>query len=222
MVWFSTLSQVADWLADRSNGAELSGWCFTIFSNRFQLWSRRQRLRSLSATSGNSLLFEIGSLVVLVPLPWRLLLHVLSLACAAYLYSWSTTFLVAAAASFSSVCRVRLDDVCGFSTKSRRGQWALLPPLCSSLATTAGCSTKWNSFAILGRAHVHTHLLAFSTSSSSRLWITRTEKKSLSGIKLELVAAGTHDDAHQRENYSTTHGKLTSFFSEINLLALLL
>lgn len=37
-------------------------------------------------------------------------------------------------------------------------------------------------------------------------------KKSLSGIKLELVAAGTHDDAHQRENYSTTHGKLTSFF----------
>lgn len=86
------------------NGAELSGWCFTIFSNRFQLRSR-QRLRSLSATSGNSLL-TIGSLVVLVPLPWRLLLHVLSLslACAAYLYSWSTTFLAAAAASFSSVC----------------------------------------------------------------------------------------------------------------------
>lgn len=77
--WYGlALSQVAD-LADRSNGAELFGWCFTIFSNRFQLWTRcrcRQRLRSLSATSGNSLL-TIGSLV-LVPLPWRLLLHVLS------------------------------------------------------------------------------------------------------------------------------------------------
>lgn len=130
----------------------------------------------------------------------------LSLACAAYLYSWSTTFLVAAAASFSSVCRVRLDDVCGFSTKSRRGQWALLPPLYSSLATTAGCSTKWNSFAILGRAHVHTHLLAFSTSSSSRLWITRTEKSHSPESNWNWLPRG-HTTTH-------TKGKITLLHTE--------
>lgn len=59
---------------------------------------------------------------------------------------------------FECVLSARLDDVCGFSTESRRvdnGHYCLL----SSSLATAGRSTKWNSFAILGRAHVHTHYL---------------------------------------------------------------
>lgn len=211
MVWFSTLSHKLLTVGRPFNGAELSGWCFTIFSNRFQLRSR-QRLRSLSATSGNSLL-TIGSLVVLVPLPWRLLLQVLSLSGVRGVFVLvEHHFPRCCCFFFECVLSARLDDVCGFSTESRRvdnGHYCLLS---SSLATT-GRSTKWNSFAILGRAHVHTHTCLLLSRRRRRGSGLQERKKSLSGIKLERVAAGTHDDAHRWENYST-HGKLTFFFQK--------
>lgn len=90
--WFRlALSKVAD-LADRPNGAE--GSCLLVsFFLFFQIGSNTRGLvcvfrRSLSATSGKRQFSRFS--LVLVPLPWRLLLHVLSRA--AYLYSWSTTF----------------------------------------------------------------------------------------------------------------------------------
>lgn len=69
--------------------------------------------------------------------------------------TWSTFLAVDDDCRTLGVC-VGEDDVCGFSTSRPRGQWAT-----ASLAFfLLCCSTKWNSFAILGRAHTLTLSLA--------------------------------------------------------------
>lgn len=135
-------------LADRSNGAELFGWCFTkIFIESVPTpdsETDRQRVHFPARQEGNSCSrdwchFRGASSTFT--------LYLFRTGRTAYfLYSWSstTTFLLLVWMTFAD-----------FSTESR-GQWAALwatSPLLSCCCCC--CSTKWNSFAILGRAHVH-------------------------------------------------------------------
>lgn len=115
-----------------------------FLSNRFQLRTLNQIVNAFTFRRGKREFL----LTMLVPLPWRLHVHSLSRTgrTAYFLYSWSstTTFLLLVWMTFAD-----------FSTESR-GQWAALwatSPLLSRCCCC--CSTKWNSFAILGRAHVH-------------------------------------------------------------------
>lgn len=147
---------------------------------------------------------------MLVPLPWRLL-HVHSLSrtgrTAYFLYSWSNT------ATFLLLVWMTFAD---FSTESR-GQWAALWATSPLLSCCFCCSTKWNSFAILGRAHVHgthteTHTRDFALAasfSSRRAGFTRTEKvtlRLLRGIFRKEKSKGTacrgNAQGRRTENYS--------------------
>lgn len=161
-------------LADRSNGAELFGWCFTkIFIESVPTpdsETDRQRVHFPARQEGIPA-HDAGATSVAPP-P-----RSLSFSRTYFLYSWSstTTFLLLVWMTFAD-----------FSTESR-GQWAALWATSLLLSCCCCCcSTKWNSFAILGRAHVHgthtqTHTILLLLLLFRRVADLQERKKSLSG-----------------------------------------
>lgn len=178
-----------------------AGALLRFLLNRFQLRTLKQIVNAFTFRRGKKELL----LTMLVPLPWRLL-HVHSLSrtgrTAYFLYSWSST------ATFLLLVWMTFAD---FSTESR-GQWAALwatSPLLSCCCCC--CSTKWNSFAILGRAHVHgthtqTHTILLLLLLSRRVADLQERKKSLSGSSEEFSGR-----RNQKELLAPTHGRTENY-----------
>lgn len=187
-------------LADRSNRAELFGWCFTkIFIESVPTpdsETDRQRVHFPARQEGIPA-HDAGATSVAPP-PRSLSLSRTGRT-AYFLYSWSstTTFLLLVWMTFAD-----------FSTESR-GQWAAL--WATSPLLSCCCSTKWNSFAILGRAHVHGTHTQTHTRFCSRCFFLVASRIYKNGKSHFPAPPRNFQEGEIKRNCLPTHGRTENY-----------